>query len=123
MTEARFTGVHHIQLAMPPGGEREARGFYLGILGMTEIEKPPRLAVRGGCWFRSGGWELHLGVEEDFRPASKAHPAVLAGNLDGLAARLTEADLPVRWDDDFPGHRRFYSQDAHGNRLEFLQPR
>lgn len=122
MQIAAFTGLHHVQLAIPPDGEDEARRFYAGVLGMTELEKPPVLAARGGCWFRSGGWEIHLGVEPGFLPAKKAHPGILVHGLDELGARLAGAGVPVEWDDNFPGHRRFYAQDPHGNRLEFLEP-
>jgi catechol 2,3-dioxygenase-like lactoylglutathione lyase family enzyme len=114
--------LHHVQLAIPAGSEDTARAFYGGVLGMGELDKPPVLAARGGCWFRSGGLEVHLGVEDDFRPARKAHPGVLVDDLDGLAARLTDAGVPVQWDDAFPGHRRFYAADPYGNRLEFLEP-
>lgn len=115
--------IHHVQLACPPGSEETLRAFYGGVLGLAEIPKPPALAARGGCWFRGSGIELHLGVEADFRPARKAHPGLLWPDLDGCAARLTAAGHPVRWDDEFPGMRRFYSEDPHGNRLEFLAPR
>ena len=93
-----------------------------GCWAWTEIPKPPALAARGGCWFRGHGIELHLGVEEDFRPARKAHPGLLVRDLDAWAARLREAGYPVRPDGDFPGMRRFYSEDPLGNRLEFLEP-
>jgi catechol 2,3-dioxygenase-like lactoylglutathione lyase family enzyme len=92
------------------------------VLGFQEVAKPPVLAARGGCWFRGYGIELHLGVEEDFRPARKAHPGLLVHDLDGWASRLRAAGAPVLFDDDFPGMRRFYSADPHGNRLEFLEP-
>jgi catechol 2,3-dioxygenase-like lactoylglutathione lyase family enzyme len=118
----RFDGLHHTQLAMPAGTEPAVRAFYGGILGMTELEKPPVLAARGGCWFRSGALELHLGVEQDFRPARKAHPGMLVSDIDALAARLGASGVAVEWDDEFPGHRRFYAHDPLGNRLEFLQP-
>ena len=114
--------LHHVQLACPPGSEEALRGFYSGVLGLDEIPKPPALAVRGGCWFRGHGIELHLGVEQDFRPARKAHPGLLVRNLDVWADRLTAAGYPVAFDDDFPGMRRFCSEDPHGNRLEFLEP-
>ncbi|MCU1692828.1 MAG: hypothetical protein JWM64_1919 [Frankiales bacterium] len=117
-----FRGLHHVQLALPPGTEDEARAFYGGVLGMTELEKPPVLAARGGCWFRGGGWEVHLGVEEAFVPARKAHPGVLVDGLDALAEQLAQAGCEVLWDDAFPGHRRFYAADPYGNRLEFLEP-
>jgi catechol 2,3-dioxygenase-like lactoylglutathione lyase family enzyme len=120
--EYGFDGLHHAQLAMPAGAEPEVRAFYAGILGMTELDKPPVLAARGGCWFRSGALELHLGVERDFSPARKAHPGMLVSDIDALAARLTASGVDVEWDDDFPGHRRFYAHDPLGNRLEFLQP-
>jgi hypothetical protein len=90
---------------------------------MTELAKPPALAARGGCWFRSGGLEVHLGVERDFVPAGKAHPGIIVGDLRALAQHLSDAGAPVIWDDEFPGFDRFYSSDPFGNRLEFLQPR
>lgn len=117
-----FMRLHHVQLAMPRGAESQARDFFAGVLGMTERDKPPVLAARGGCWFTGGGWEVHLGVEEPFAPARKAHPGVLVDDLDGLASLLAAAGAPVARDPDFPGHRRFYSADPFGNRLEFLQP-
>lgn len=122
MTDAVFAGLHHVQLAIPPGREQQARDFYGGVLGMTELEKPPLLAARGGCWFRAGGWELHLGVEAPFTPARKAHPGVLVQGIDDVGERLEAAGVAVEWDDAFPGHRRFYASDPYGNRLEFLQP-
>jgi catechol 2,3-dioxygenase-like lactoylglutathione lyase family enzyme len=115
-------GLHHVQLAVPAGSEDSARAFYGGLLGMVEVAKPAELAARGGCWFRGGSWELHLGVEADFRPARKAHPGVLVDGLTALAARLTDAGVAVDWDDNFPGHRRCYALDPFGNRLEFLEP-
>jgi len=116
------TVIHHVQLACPPGSEDASRDFYAGVLGLEEVDKPPVLAARGGCWFRGHGIELHLGVEHDFRPARKAHPGLLVTNLDAWADRLTAAGYPADRDEDFPGMRRFYSYDPHGNRLEFLQP-
>lgn len=115
-------GLHHVQLAMPRGGEDDGRRFYIGILGMTEVRKPPVLAARGGFWVRAGKLELHFGVEADFRAARKAHPGILVGDLDRLATRLVEQDIPVLWDEDFPGFRRFYAYDPWGNRLEFMSP-
>ncbi|HEX3908022.1 MAG TPA: VOC family protein [Mycobacteriales bacterium] len=117
-----FDRLHHTQLAMPVAEEDRARAFYVDVLGMAEIAKPPVLAARGGAWFRAGGVELHLGVEGDFRPARKAHPGILVTDLGGLAARLSAAGVCPEWDSEFPGHRRFYAADPFGNRLEFLQP-
>lgn len=122
-TSFAFHGLHHVQLAIPPGGEEECRAFWGGVLAMEELEKPPVLAARGGCWFRGGGLEVHLGVEEDFAAARKAHPGVLVGNLRALAEALTAAGVEVTWDAEFPGHDRFYAADPFGNRLEFLEPR
>ena len=116
-------GLHHVQLALPPGGEDACRAFYVGVLGLTEVVKPPVLAARGGLWVRADGLELHLGVEADFRPQRKAHPGIVVADLDTLAERLERHGSPVTWDDAFPGMRRFYTEDAFGNRLEFLQPR
>lgn len=117
----RFVRLHHVQLAIPPGGEQVAREFYTGVLGMSEVEKPEALRARGGCWFRGGGWEIHLGVQAEFVPARKAHPGVLVDGLDDLAEALTTAGRAVEWDPEFPGHRRLYTADGHGNRLEFLE--
>jgi catechol 2,3-dioxygenase-like lactoylglutathione lyase family enzyme len=114
--------IHHVLLACPAGSEGVSRAFYRGVLGLDEIDKPPALALNGGCWFRGHGLELHLGVEADFRPARKAHPALLVSGIDDWAARLAAAGYPASFDDGFPGMRRFYSSDPHGNRLEFLEP-
>jgi catechol 2,3-dioxygenase-like lactoylglutathione lyase family enzyme len=114
--------LHHVQLSIPPGGEEVTRKFYGGVLGMSELDKPEALRARGGCWFRAGDWEVHLGVEREFVPAGKAHPGVLVQGLDDLAVALATAGHPVQWDALFPGHRRLYAHDGHGNRLEFLEP-
>ncbi|MVO88120.1 glyoxalase [Streptomyces sp. p1417] len=116
-----MSGLHHVQLAIPPGAEQLCREFWGGLLGMTEIEKPPVLAARGGCWFRGGDLEVHLGVEEDFRPSATAHPGILVSGLRALAARFEEQGVVVAWDDCFPGFTRFYAYDKLGNRLEFLE--
>lgn len=120
--EYDFSGLHHVQLAIPPGAEDLCRVFWGDILGMTELEKPPVLAARGGCWFRGGGLEVHLGVEQDFRPSSKAHPGILVTSLHAFAKRLESNGVEVTWDDNFPGYHRFYATDKLGNRLEFLEP-
>ena len=116
-----FIGLHHVQLAIPPDGEEDARAFYGEVLGLSEVVKPPDLASRGGCWFRGQGIELHLGVEEKFVPARKAHPGILLDRIGPLSERLIEHGFEVDWDRSFPGYRRFYSYDLHGNRLEFLE--
>ncbi len=115
------TGIDHVQLAAPPGCEAEARAFYAGLLGLQEVAKPPALAARGGCWFRAGAQELHVGVEEPFAPARKAHPGLVADDLDRLAERLTGAGIAVAWDDTIPSVRRFHVADPFGNRLELRQ--
>jgi len=117
-----FDRLHHMQLAMPRAEERAARDFFVGVLGMTEVDKPPALAARGGAWFRAGDVELHLGVEDNFRPARKGHPGIVVTDLDDVVHRLSEAGQDVNWDADFPGFRRVYAHDPFGNRLEFLQP-
>lgn len=114
--------LHHVQLATPAGAEPALRAFYRGLLGMTELAKPPELAARGGVWFSSGSAEVHLGVDADFRPARKAHPGLLVARLDELAGRLVAGGVEVRWDGLFPGYRRCYVTDPVGNRLELLQP-
>jgi catechol 2,3-dioxygenase-like lactoylglutathione lyase family enzyme len=116
-------GLDHLQVAAPPGCEADARRFYCGVLGLEELSKPPALAARGGAWFSLGsGQQLHVGVEEDFAPALKAHPALLVseGSLEALAERLIAAGCEVRWDDALPEVRRFYTADPWGNRLELM---
>jgi catechol 2,3-dioxygenase-like lactoylglutathione lyase family enzyme len=107
---------------MPAGEENAARAFYRDALGLEEVPKPPVLAQRGGAWFRAPGVELHCGVEADFRPARKAHPAVAVHGIELLAQRLGAHGAAPRWDEDLPGYRRFYVDDPFGNRLEFLEP-
>ena len=109
-------GLDHVQLACPRGGEDEARRFYGHLLGLREIDKPEPLRSRGGVWFECGSQQLHLGVEEPFAPARKAHPALLVRSVEALGARLPA----VRWDADLPGYRRFYVSDPFGNRVELL---
>ena len=117
-----ITGLDHVQVAMPRSGEEAARGFYTGLLGMEEVPKPPALASRGGCWFQSGTAILHLGVEEPFSPARKAHPALLVGDLAALESSLTLAGYDcVRADGEIPGVLRFHTHDPFGNRIEFQQ--
>ena len=115
------TALHHVQLAMPRGHEDDARAFYAGVLGFTELPKPPHLAKRGGAWFHSGAAEVHLGVEEDFRPAKKAHPALLVDDLADLAARCAAAGHPTVTDEPLEGFDRLYVTDPFGNRIELLQ--
>ncbi|MEV4877627.1 VOC family protein [Streptomyces cyaneofuscatus] len=117
-----LAAVDHVQLAAPPGSEDALRAFYAGALGMTEIPKPPVLAARGGCWFAAGPVQLHLGIEEDFHPAKKAHPGLRVTGIVAYAARLEAHGVRTEWDDNLPGHRRFYAHDPAGNRLEFLEP-
>jgi catechol 2,3-dioxygenase-like lactoylglutathione lyase family enzyme len=116
-----IVGLHHVQLAMPRGGENAARDFYAGVLGFEEQAKPPHLAVRGGVWFRAGAAEVHLGVEDDFRPAKKAHPALLVRDLATLTARCAAAGFAVTTDEPLPGYERAYVADPFGNRIELLE--
>lgn len=115
----------HVQVAAPPGCEAEARRFYGELLGLEELEKPEPMRATGGAWFKVGTHELHVGVEEQFAPARKAHPAIRVdlGQLDALAERLAAAGAPVSWDDRLPGARRFYTKDPWGNRLEVVARR
>jgi catechol 2,3-dioxygenase-like lactoylglutathione lyase family enzyme len=115
------TGIDHVQVAAPAGCEPEARAFYGRLLGLEELPKPEPLAARGGCWFRAGAQELHVGVEDPFAPARKAHPGLVVDDLDAVAARLGAEGIEVRWDDAIPGSRRFHAADPFGNRLEFRQ--
>ncbi|HUA11977.1 MAG TPA: hypothetical protein VMA83_08235 [Solirubrobacteraceae bacterium] len=117
-------GIDHVLVAAPAGCEAEARSFYGGQLELPELEKPAALRDRGGVWFACGEQQLHVGVEGEFQPAAKAHPAlrVAAGRLDALAERLSSAGSAVVWDDDLPGVRRFYTADPWGNRIELCAP-
>jgi catechol 2,3-dioxygenase-like lactoylglutathione lyase family enzyme len=120
-----MTGVvalDHLLLAMPPGKEAEARAFYGDLLGLPELKKPPNLEVRGGVWFKLGSQQLHLGVEKDFRPALKAHPAFLVRDLGGLRTRLEQHGYAPYEDEPLAGYARFYVADPFGNRLELLEP-
>jgi catechol 2,3-dioxygenase-like lactoylglutathione lyase family enzyme len=139
----RVTGIDHVQLAMPSGRELEAEAFYAGVLGLEVLEKPPLLAARGGRWFTAAGGtgtgtagtggtgtagtggtgvgvQVHLGVEEGFRPARKAHPGLCVAGFDDLLAALRERGIPWRTDGDLPGVRRIYVDDPFGNRLELI---
>lgn len=120
MSDLPFSSIDHVQLAIPAGNEDHARAFYGRLLGMVEIEKPAELKKRGGCWFQSGVVQIHLGVEPDFRPARKAHPALRCIDYDGLTARLRNAGLEVIDDSTIPGVRRCHISDPFGNRIELI---
>jgi catechol 2,3-dioxygenase-like lactoylglutathione lyase family enzyme len=117
----RILGLDHVQLAMPPGGEEAARRFYAGLLGMVEVEKPAPLAPRGGCWFEAPGTVVHLGIEEPFAPARKAHPAFVVTDLEACRAELLAGGAPLVADDSLPDVRRLYTADPFGNRIEIIQ--
>ena len=110
----------HVQVAMPGGQEDRARAFYRDILGMSEIAKPAALAARGGCWFSSGSAQVHVGVETDFRPAQKAHPALVVSDLDTILERCEAAGLPMKPDDAIDARRRVHVTDFFGNRIELI---
>jgi hypothetical protein len=116
-----FDRVDHVQFAIPAGGEEQGRAFWGEILRLAEIAKPPALAARGGCWFEGPGFQVHLGVEADFRPARKAHPGFEVSGLAELADLLTTHDYTVTWSEEVPGQDRFHTADPFGNRIEFLQ--
>jgi catechol 2,3-dioxygenase-like lactoylglutathione lyase family enzyme len=113
--------LHHVQVSGPAGCEDAMRAFYVGVLGMVEIDKPERLRARGGAWFQAGSAEIHIGIEDPFVPARKAHPGLAVDDVDGLARRVEQAGAPVAWDGNIPGLRRFHTSDPVGNRLEFQQ--
>lgn len=115
-----FISIDHVQLAMPDGQEAVARSFFGEVLGMMEIPKPTELAKRGGCWFQSGHVQIHLGVEADFRPAKKAHPALRCRNYDALIAKLAAAGVHTEDANDIPGVRRCHIHDPFGNRIELV---
>ena len=121
MSDIRIRGIDHVQVAVPPASEARCRDFYVTILGLPELPKPAELAARGGIWVQAGSHELHLGVEADFRPARKAHPAFAVDALDPLATRIATAGGEVAWDDTNPAIRRFFTHDPFGNRLEFVE--
>jgi hypothetical protein len=118
----RIVGIDHVQLAMPPGPEADAlaEGFFTALLGLPRVPKPPELAVRGGCWFELGATKVHLGVEEDFRPARKAHPALRVEDLAALCRLLDDSGYPTRRTEDVPGKPQWYVDDPFGNRIELL---
>jgi catechol 2,3-dioxygenase-like lactoylglutathione lyase family enzyme len=119
---ANIIGIDHVQLALPPGGETLARQFYNGLLGLPELEKPASLAVRGGCWFDcGGGQQIHVGGETEFRPARKAHPALLVNDLAIFLAELRQRGLPADFDEPVPGAVRATIADPFGNRIELIE--
>ncbi len=118
----RVLCLDHVQLAMPAGGEPVAREFYQGALGIPEIPKPAQLAKRGGCWFERDDLKIHLGVEAEFRPARKAHPALLVEDLRALTTGLKRLGYAVRDDEPLEGYHRIYVDDPFGNRIELLEP-
>ncbi len=105
---------------MPAGEETTGDAFYTGLLGLDRLPKPEPLASRGGRWYGSGALAIHLGVDRDFRPATKAHPAIVVDGLDELADRLIAAGVPLRWDDELPAVRRCHVEDPWGNRIELI---
>lgn len=117
----RITRIDHIQIAAPEGCEAAAREFYGALLGMKEIEKPPLLRARGGCWFQCGDRQMHIGVERSFAPSKKAHPAFAVADLDELRQALAARGVAVIDDDTIPGTHRFYAEDPWGNRIEFVE--
>ncbi len=115
-----IVGLDHVQIAAPAGCEDDARRFFGGVLGLAELPKPDALRAHGGVWFRCGEQELHIGVDTEFAPARKAHPAFRVRDLDELRRRLEDAGADPEDDDSLPGVRRFYARDPFGNRLEFV---
>lgn len=119
---AKVCGINHVQLAMPAGGENLARRFYGELLGLSEIPKPPDMAARGGAWFQCGPLQLHLGVEAEFRPAKKAHPALMVEGLDHFREILKTAGHAVKCDEPLAGFQRLFTADPFGNRIELMEP-
>jgi catechol 2,3-dioxygenase-like lactoylglutathione lyase family enzyme len=118
----KIEGIHHVMIAIPRGGEEEARTFYGKALGLRELPKPEPLQARGGLWFSAGSIQLHLGIDPDFRPATKAHVAIQVSGVTALHDRLIEAGCRVEPDTSLPGFERYYVADPFGNRLELLEP-
>src|SRR3984893_14667254 len=117
----RVRRLDHILLAMPAGRESEARKFYQGILGIPEATKPSELAARGGCWFEDGELKVHLGVEKNFAPARKAHPAFIVDDLAALTSALVQAGFPISHDEPLEGYDRIFVHDPFGNRIELME--
>jgi catechol 2,3-dioxygenase-like lactoylglutathione lyase family enzyme len=115
-------GIDHVQLAMPAGGEDRATAFYDALLGIPRVAKPAHLEARGGCWFEDGNVRIHLGVDSDFRPATKAHPALLVDGLAELVSRLAVAGIAAITDQPLDGYERVYVDDPFGNRIELMEP-
>ncbi len=122
MFAVRVFRLDHVQLAMPAGREAEAVAFYEGILGITQVPKPDHLARRGGCWFEDGDLKVHLGVDSEFRPATKAHPGFIVDDVRGLARAAVSAGFAVKDDEPLDGYDRVYVTDPFGNRVELMQP-
>lgn len=122
LNRMQIEGIHHVQLAMPAGHEDAARDFYSGIFGIPEVPKPPDLAKRGGVWFENGEVKIHLGVDPDFKPARKAHPALLVHDLGAFIRKLRERNIPVIEAEPLPGYLHVYVADPFGNRVELIQP-
>lgn len=113
--------IDHIQLAAPVGSEEEARAFFHGVLGLQEVEKPEVLKKNGGVWFSNGQVDIHIGIEKEFVPAKKAHPAFEVSDVEALGLHIREKGVEIEWDDRLPGAKRFYVSDPFDNRLEFLE--
>ncbi|HLH46516.1 MAG TPA: VOC family protein [Acidimicrobiales bacterium] len=116
----RLVRLDHVQLAIPERGEPAADEFWSGLLGLEVVPKPPAMAARGGRWYEGRGLAIHVGVDPDFRPARKAHPALVVDGLDDLVTALAAGGHPVRWDDEQPGVRRCFVDDPFGNRVELV---
>lgn len=117
----RVARIDHVQLAIPVGGEDRARRFYRNLLGLPEVPKPTHLAARGGCWFERADLKIHLGVDPNFRPARKAHPALVINDLAALIAALKTEGYSIQPDEPLDGHERAYVDDPFGNRIELIE--
>ncbi len=117
-----IVAIDHVQLAMPAGREDDARAFYGALLGLPERSRPPEMAGRGGVWFENDRIKIHVGVDPDFRPARKAHPALVVQGLPALLQRLRQANVPIATNDPLPGMNRAFVNDPFGNRIELLEP-
>ena len=116
-----IVAIDHVQLAMPCAGETRARDFYVGVLGLAEVAKPAELATRGGCWFENAAVRVHLGVDREFHPARKAHPAFRVADLAALLARARDRGVPIHDEEQRGGEHRAYLDDPFGNRIELIE--
>ena len=119
--QMKILSIDHVQIAIPLDGQDRARAFYSEVLGLREVQKPGVMAERKSIWFAGGSVNLHLGIEGDFHPAKRAHPALVVEGLDEILASCERAGVTVKPDVSFNNFRRVHVFDPFGNRLELME--